>query len=129
MGNLSVRSNDLTVKRLRRIARILSVPIVAFTLVIFVGHLVGPEPVQADYPPIENLLPVLVCLSVLGLGIAWRWEGLGGAICVGFFVLHLALFWAIRREFFPLGMLVIFSPLVITGILFLVCWWKSRDSP
>jgi hypothetical protein len=127
MGNLSAASNDLTVKWLRRIARILSILILGIALVTIVGHLLVPEPTEADYPPIENLLLVLMSLSVLGLGIAWRWEGLGGAICLGFFVLHLALYWAIRHRFFPLSMLGSFSPLVITGILFLVCWWKSRD--
>jgi len=29
-----------------------------------------------DYPAIENLIPLTLILSVLGLGIAWRWEGL-----------------------------------------------------
>jgi hypothetical protein len=95
---------------------------------MLIGHIVGDEPTEADYPPIENLLPVIMCLSVLGLGIAWRWEGLGGAISLVFFLVHLAVYWAIRQRFFPLSVLLIFSPVPITGILFLVYWWRSRVS-
>ncbi|GAG60647.1 unnamed protein product [marine sediment metagenome] len=32
-----------------------------------------------DYPAIENLIPLTIILSVLGLGIAWRWEGLASS--------------------------------------------------
>jgi hypothetical protein len=123
---MSAKSTDRPVKWMRRIARALSVVIIAITLFIAVGHLVAPEPVEADYPPVENLLPLVMVLSVLGLGLAWRWEGLGAAITLGFFGLHLILYWAIRGRFFPLQMLPIFSPVVITGLLFLACWWRSR---
>jgi hypothetical protein len=123
---MPVESNDLTLKWIRRIARTLSVLILGITLVMAIAHLVVPEPTEADYPPIENLLPVIMFLSVLGLGIAWRWEGLGGALCVGFFVVHLALYWVIRQQFFPLRALATFLPLPITGILFLLSWWRSR---
>ena len=121
---------DRTTKWIRRIARTWSVVILAFTVVMIIGHLVVPDPNEVDYPPIENLLPLMMCLSVLGLGIAWRWEGLGGAISVGFFLANLALYWVIRQRFFPLNALAILSPVLITGMLFLVCWWRtgSRSS-
>ena len=118
---------DRTTKWIRRIARTSSVVIIAFTVVMIVGHLVVPDPHAVDYPPIENLLPLMMSLSVLGLGIAWRWEGLGGAISVGLFLAHLAVFWAIRQEFFPLWGLATLSPVLITGMLFLVCWWRARS--
>jgi len=121
-------SADLSVKWMRRIARVLSLLIIGIALVMLVGHLVAPEPMEEDYPPIENLLPLIMLLSVLGLGLAWRREGLGGAISLGFFALHLALFWAIRGKFFPLGALLTFSPLIICGVLFVACWWISRRS-
>jgi len=102
--------------------------IIGFTLVMVIGHAVTPDPYATDYPPIENLLPLVMCLSVLGLGLAWRWEGLGGAISVAFFLANLGLYWAIRGKFFPLRGLPILSPVLITGILFLVCWWRTRSS-
>jgi hypothetical protein len=87
-----------------------------------------PDPYATDYPPIENLLPLVMCLSVAGLGLAWRWEGLGGAISVVFFLADIGLYWAIRGKFFPLRGLPILSPVLITGLLFLVCWWRTRSS-
>jgi hypothetical protein len=125
---LMVESKDFLTERLRRIARALSVLIIGFALFMFIGHIVMPVPLEADYPPIENLLPVLMTLSVLSLGVAWRWEGLGGMLCVAMFIIHLLLFWAIRLEFFPIRALVLFSPVLLTGVLFLVCWWRSRGS-
>jgi len=124
---MSAENLDRSVKWMRRIARMLSVLIIAITLFVVVAHLVGSEPTEADYPFIENLLPVVMVLSILGLGLAWRWEGLGAAITLGFFVVHLALYWAIRGMFFPLQMLLILSPIAVTGLLFLACWWMSRE--
>jgi hypothetical protein len=123
---MSAKISDPTVKWLRRVARLLTFLILAFALVMLVGHIVEPEPVEADYPPIENLLPIIMGLSVLGLGIALRWEALGATISLVFFVAHLALFWAIRGSFFPLNILVVFAPLPFAAILFLICWWRSR---
>jgi hypothetical protein len=128
MKDRSNENESRTVKRIRLIARALSVPIIGFTIFMLIGHILVPEPMEADYPPIENLLPVIMTLSVLSLGISWRWEGLGGALSVVLFIVHLLLYWAIRQKFFPLRGLVIFSPVLLTGVLFLVCWWHSRGS-
>jgi len=66
-------------------------------------------------------------LSVLGLAIAWRWEGVGGAINVGFFLALLGLYWIIRGKFFPLRALPMFLAAVVPGVLFLVCWWRTQS--
>jgi hypothetical protein len=128
MTQRSDESVDRSMKWIRRIARILSALILVITLIMLIGHIVVPEPTEADYPPVENLLPLIMCLSVLGLGIAWRWEGLGGAVSIVFFLVHLVVYWVIRQRFFPLRALLIFSPVPITGVLFLVYWWRSRVS-
>ena len=131
MGNRVERFGkgaDRATKWIRWIARICSIVIIGFTLVMVIAHVVIPDPNATDYPPIENLLPLAMCLSVLGLGVAWRWEGLGGAISVAFFLANLGLYWAIRQKFFPLRALAVLSPVLITGTLFLVCWWRTRSS-
>jgi peptidoglycan/LPS O-acetylase OafA/YrhL len=92
-----------TTTLLRRIARIFSAALIAFTLVMVVGHLVTPDPYEVDYDPIENILPLTMCLSVFALAIAWRWEGVGNA-------------------------LLVFLPLPVTALLFLYCWYRSRSS-
>lgn len=35
-----------------------------------------------DWPPVEDLRPLLTFVALLRTGIAWRWEGLGGAFTV-----------------------------------------------
>ena len=112
---------------MRWAARVWSLVIIGSTLVVIIAHTVLPEPNAADYPPIENLLPLLMCLSVVGLGVAWRWEGLGGAINVGFFLANLALYWAIRGKSMPLRAVASLSPVVVPGLLFLACWWRARS--
>ena len=128
MTDRKVRTDRATTW-MRRIARGWSIVVMGVALLMVVGHAVAPDPhAVEDYPPIENLLPLMMTLSVLGLGIAWRWEGVGGAISFGLFLAHLAVFWAIRQEFFPLRALATLSPVLITGMLFLVCWWRTRST-
>ena len=117
--------------RLRWIARIWSIVIILFTLIMLIGYAVNwiqtgtadPHAME-DYPPIENLIPITLILSVLGLGIAWRWEGLGGAINIGFFLANLAIgLWIISPRPYPY---IIAIALPTPGILFLVCWRLLR---
>ena len=55
-----------------------------------------------DYPAIENMIPLTLILSVLGLGLAWRWEGLGGAINIGLYLASVAVhFWIIYPRPYP----------------------------
>ena len=117
---------DVTTGWMRRVARIWSIVVVGNTLVVAIAHIVVPEPEATDYPPIENLLPVVMFLSVVGLAIAWRREGVGGASNVGFFVAHPGLYWIIRGRLFPLRALPMF-PAAVVPRLFLVCWWKTAS--
>lgn len=119
--------------RLRWIARIWSIVIIVFSLIMLIGYAVNwvqtgtadPHAME-DYPPIENLIPLTLILSVIGLGIAWRWEGLGGAINIGFFLANLAVhFWMISPRPYPYPIAI---GLLTPGILFLVCWRISRKA-
>ena len=128
MTDHSDRIAKPTTTLLRRIARISSVVLIAFTLFIFVGYLITPDPYAVDYDPIENILPLTMSLSVFALAIAWRWEGVGGALSLALFVLVIILDWIIRGSFFPLRGLLVFLPLPATALLFLVCWFRSRSA-
>jgi hypothetical protein len=74
---------------IRWIARIWGGLVVAVALLYLVGSAwswvttgeVDPHAAEA-YPPIENVPPLLMGVGALGLGIAWRWERVGGAITV-----------------------------------------------
>ncbi len=127
-------------KWMRWIARIWGTLIVAITLFMVAGYAwnwvttgeADPYAVE-DYPPIENLVPLLSLLSVLGLGLAWRWEGLGGAIAIVFSLAVLPVLlihWPIAQDFprylvAPYGTWAIIS---IPGMLHLICWWRSKRS-
>jgi len=124
-------TSDQTTKRIRWIARIWGTVIIALALLMLIGYAwswvttgkADPHAVE-DYPPIENLIPITLGLSVLGLGIAWRWEGLGGAITSVLLLATLAVHhWLLSPRPYPyLLTITVATP----GILFLVCWWRSR---
>jgi hypothetical protein len=131
-----------TTKWIRRIARIWSAPIIIYSLMMLAGYTwnwvtigkADPYAVEG-YPPIEALPPILMFLSVLGLGIAWSWERLGGTITLVFnlaTLLVLLIQRPITQDFFqdfsaiPYLMSIV---VVIPGILFLVSWWRSRKVP
>jgi hypothetical protein len=119
--------------RLRWIARIWSIVIIAFVLIMLIGYAVNwvktgtaDSHAMKDYPAIENMIPLTLILSVLGLGIAWRWEGLGGAINISFYLANLAVhFWMISPRPYPYPIAI---AILTPGILFLVCWWISRKA-
>lgn len=129
---------DRATRRIRWIARIWGAVIVALALFVVIGYAWNrvttgeADPYAADdYPPIENLPPLFGLLSVIGLGMAWRWEGLGGAIAVIFnlaMLTVLLIHWPITHNFprylvAPYG---VWMAIAIPGMLFLICWWRSK---
>jgi hypothetical protein len=131
--------NKIT-KWIRRIARIWSFPIILYALLMFIGYtwswmatgVADPYAVE-DYPPIEALPPILMFLGILGLGIAWRWERLGGAINLFFQIsvlLVLLITRPITQDFSRSAIPYLFSVVTaIPGILFLIYWWRSSRIP
>lgn len=113
---------------LQLVARIWSVFIFIFALIILIGEVAFPHTMQ-DYPPIENLLPLLMFLSIASLGLAWKWELWGGILNILFFLANYFLYWAIHARPFPLNGLFPLSLAVVPGILFVISWWRSRPVP
>jgi len=128
---------DRGTKWIRWVARIWSLPLLVYALLLFVGYawnwvtsgVADPYAVEG-YPPIEALPPIFVFLSVLGLGIAWRWERLGGMIVIVFQLaaLSLLLIHTPLTHDFPRSAIPYLLWMIVTipGVLFLVCWWRSR---
>jgi hypothetical protein len=84
-----------------------------------------------DYPPTEALAPIFMFLSILGLGIAWRWERLGGTIVVVSQLAVLLLLFIQRpltHDFPRFAVPYLLSIIVaIPGVLFLVCGLRSKQ--
>ena len=133
--------DDRLTMGLRWIARIWGAVLVVITLLILAGYgwnwiTTGEaDPYAAeDYPLIENVPPLFSVLSVLGLALAWRWEGLGGAMAVVFSLATLPVLlvhWPIAEGFprylvAPYG---VWLAITIPGVLFLICWRRSRTKP
>ena len=130
-------NQDRVTKWMRWIARIWSVPIIVFALLFLVGSawnlattgVADPHAVE-DYPPTEVLPPIFLLLSILGLGIAWRWERLGGTIAIVCLLAVVALLLfqrPITQDFPRLALPYLLSLIVaIPGVLFLVCWRRSQ---
>jgi hypothetical protein len=125
--SMTAETGKLSVDRIRQAARVFSFLIILITLLIALSHIFGEEPVVEDYPPIENLMPIILLLSVVGLAVSWRWEALGAVITLTFFLVHLVLFWVVRGYFFPFSALAVFLPIPITALMFLWSWWKTRS--
>jgi hypothetical protein len=130
-------SRDRVTKWIRWIARIWSLPIMAGALLVLVGYVwswatsgaADPYAVE-DYPPMEALPPIFVFLSIVGLGIAWRWERLGGMIVMVFQLVVLVLLFMtspLTHDFPRLAVpYLLWMIITIPGVLFLVCGWRPK---
>ena len=130
-------TGDRTAKWMQWIARIWSAPIIIYSLMMLAGYAwnwvtigkADPYTVEG-YPLVEALPPILMFVSVLGLGVAWRWERLGGTITLVFqlaalmvLLIHRPITQDIYRTAIPYLILIVIA---IPGILFLIYWWRSR---
>ena len=130
-------SRSRVTKWMRWIARVWSFPIIVCVLLLLVGYawnwvtrgVADPYAVE-EVSFTEVLPPIFMFLSVLGLGIAWRWERLGGTISIVFQLaaLSLLLIQSPITQEFPLSAVPYLLSMVTTipAILFLVCWWRSK---
>ena len=121
---------ERTTNLIRKIARIWSIVIIALTLFILIAEIIGTfVPVQSmnePYPWYENLIPLSLVLSVVGLTIAWRWEGFGSVLCVFFVIATYVMYLAFVRSDRGIYIVpIILLPILIPGILFLVSWLRS----
>jgi hypothetical protein len=133
-------TKDQATRWLRWTARIWSAPLIVFAVMMLVGYawnwatLGTPDPYVVEGTSlIEALPPIFMFLSVLGLAFAWRWEGWGAAIALGF---QLATIVSLLvqgpntddplRASIPYLMVLV---IVIPAVLFLVSWRRARNQP
>ena len=108
-------------------ARIWGLLILVITALAIFSHIIALNTEPGTYPPAENLIPASILISVLGLAVAWKWKLAGALINIGFFTLNLLIYWVLLGRFLPLPVILVLSPIYIPGILFLVCWFLTRN--
>lgn len=122
-GPISIPSaNPRIVTIIRWIARIWSILLFVLALLI----IVAPDPNVVKPVPLTDWIELgFYGVAILGLLIAWRWEGLGGAIAIAGVVGNNVAFGIIRGYWFP-GLAIPAFLFVVPGTLFLACWALSR---
>lgn len=116
--------NTKKVNRLRVTAKVWSILSIGFVLLIFIGEgLSGndPMPTTSEWVGL-TFFPIGI---VIGLALAWSREGIGGAVTV-FSLIAFYIWDLIRSGDLPGGpfFLLVAAP----GVLFLACWFWSRDN-
>ena len=129
-------TGDRATNWIRWVARVWGALIVVYALLMLIGYgwnwvttgVADPHVVE-DVPLVTYVGLALMVLGALALGIAWRWERLGGTITV----VSQLVFLTLSLIEGPISLdphFVVPCLMSITiatpGILFLVCWSRSR---
>jgi hypothetical protein len=75
---------------------------------------------------LEQLQLVSLLAMLVGILIAWRWEGIGGAMLVVGFVTFLAIESVHRHS---LALFSFFDFFLLLGVLNIVVWWSAKHRP
>jgi hypothetical protein len=106
-----------------RLARLWGTLVAAFWL--FLGALIqigGAEPWTTE----SAVLAVLLVAAALGVVVAWWRPGLGGATLVAVAVAHAIFAYLAAGHSKAFAMLISGGPFLVAGVLFLLCWHRSR---
>jgi len=117
---------SLVSNNLRRVARVWSILIWLLALILVIGTRNAPSTSYLVNDPLDFLIPFSLLISMIGLGIGWRWEGWGALINIGFYLAILPLYWMLHREWIHFSIMVGLSPVILPGVLFAVAWFLSK---
>ncbi len=109
---------------IRWIARIWGSLILAFLLFFLLLHIFGNDESGEGFRSATEII-TFICFpisAIVGLGLAWKWEGLGGLITV----LGMIIFGILRPEM----IINIFTiAILIPGLLFIIYWFLLKKQP
>ena len=110
---------------LRWIARIFGTIVVLFFLSLFIGAFMRKGYINVGHLG-HYVMFAFTGLSMIGILLAWRWEGLGGFLgAFGIITSDLLnIFWVQGPKM--LGSLIGSLLWLIPSIIFIYCWWKTR---
>ena len=121
--NPSTRSQIAS--RIRGVARVWSVLVFLLALILVIGTRFTPMATPAN-APLDILIPFSLLISMIGLVIAWRWEGWGSLINISFYLAIVPLYGMLHQEWLHLSILVALSPVILPGVLFSIAWFLDR---
>ena len=125
MAGKAPGSHEIT-QRIRGVARIWSILVFILALVLVIGTRKTPSTQALVNEPLDILIPFSLLLSLIGLGVAWRWEGWGASINFGFYLAVVPLYWLLHQEWIHISIMVGLSPVILPGVLFVVAWIFSK---
>lgn len=123
-SNSSKRS--VIASRIRGVARIWSILVWLLALILVIGTGKTPSAPSLVNDPLDILIPLSLLISLIGLGVAWRWEGWGILINIAFFLAILPIYWLLHQEWIHISVMVGLSPVILPGILFAFSWILSK---
>jgi hypothetical protein len=113
----------LSVKIIRWIARIWSILVTVFCLLIFFSPDPGsPGPIAAA----DKFLLSLTGVALLGLFIAWRWELVGGIFTIAMLFVR-EITWVILKGNWELGFLILWVLITPPAIMFIITWRRVKS--
>ena len=112
--------------RIRGVARIWSMLVWLLALILVIGTRNIPSSSSLANAPLDILIPISLLISLIGLGIAWRWEGWGILINLVFYLAILPIYWLLHGEWIHLSIMVGLSPVILPGVLFALSWILSK---
>ncbi|MDH5506863.1 MAG: hypothetical protein OEZ02_06550 [Anaerolineae bacterium] len=113
--------------RLRRIAKIWSIISLVLVLLVFIGEIIFPHAGDTGTVPLIDwvLLFLFPFLTMVGLVMAWRWEGWGGGLAVASYVLFLVVI-SVDRGGLMWEVGLVGAALAAPGLGFLVCARREK---
>ena len=106
------------------VARLASLPSIAYMVFMMYAHLFGTEPHNSSTSGEMVALLFFPTGVVMGLLIAWLWDGIGGMITIGSIVaFHTTMLVLHGKSDFDL----LIDGLAAPGLLFLFYWLLSRN--
>ena len=113
------------VKVMRWAARVITVCIVGFGLLMLIGSAIGD-----DTPPNAGIVIFVFFFlpTSAALVLAWKWERMGIIAIIGSVCMGITVFFTAGRNKLPAS-IMISSPFLIAGFLYLNCWLRTRLLP
>ena len=108
---------------LRWIARIMGTFVVIFFSSLYIGEFMRKGYLNIHYP----VMFALMLLSMIGILLAWKWEGIGGLLGAISIIISdlLNLLWFQTPKI--IGGLIGSLLWLIPSIIFIYCWWFTKS--